>query len=511
MLRTMIGSSRARSVLLGVTAAVALSAVPTVAHAGEGIIIWMESDAPDDKVRQKVENLTAAEVHLSHVDLAFPPQPATPEDAARIETLRETMAAGKAKWDEFDVELSIARELEAAVVPIDLIRDKRDLQDIVDARLFQGAAVQKAFSPDDFAVNEDAKPFRKELPGITANAPWVSAMALDPDRELTRADVADGSAFPDLQSLQPAYKELRSAELDVSALPPGATLFIDGTQAKPDDKGIILLRPGAHYTHVLRREIVSGRQILDVKSAAELDLPLIVDQTELEQAKTQVLAGLTTGFPDDVKESIEDLARHNTGPIFVAALDEKGRPKVVPYARGAALLKSKPVTFVFAGEVGGGVIVSPLFDQPDPDDPGAARSNVTAPAIMGHLGFELGIYNFALIGGSDVSLTPANVVTYDNNKTASILPQPWGGAGVYVLRPTGSTPTMLLAGTYGWNFPGHLAFGGRVAFGIPIDENKTWFRLVIGGDAAPTSMWDGDLKDISMYRMYLRFGLAGGV
>ncbi|HCH66800.1 MAG TPA: hypothetical protein DFR83_28615, partial [Deltaproteobacteria bacterium] len=116
-----------------------------------------------------------------------------------------------------------------------------------------------------------------------------------------------------------------------------------------------------------------------------------------------------------------------------------------------------------------------------------------------------------LIGGSDVSLTPANVVTYDNNKTASILPQPWGGAGVYVLRPTGSTPTMLLAGTYGWNFPGHLAFGGRVAFGIPIDENKTWFRLVIGGDAAPTSMWDGDLKDISMYRMYLRFGLAGGV
>lgn len=484
-------------------------ALPGTALGADGFVVWLEAEPPDARTLQKVENLTAADVHLTHVDLALPPQPATPEDAARIETLRETMADGKARWDEFDVELTIARELEAALVPVDLIRDKRDLQDIVDARLFQGAAVQKAFAPDDFPVNDDAAPFRIELPGITANKPWVSAMALDPDRELTRADVADGSAFPDLQKLQPAYRELRSAELDVSKLPPGATLYIDGNPAEPDEDGIVKLRPGSHYTHVLRRDVVSGRQILTLSSAEELELPLIVDETELEQARTQVLSGLTTGFPEDVKESIEDLSEFNDGPIFVAALDDKGRPQVLPYARGAVLLKSKPVSFVFAGEVGGGVIVSPLFDTPE--DGSTERDNITAPAIMGNLGFEFGIYNFAILAGCDVSLTPANIITYDGDKTASILPQPWGGAGLYLLRPTGSTPTMLLAGTYGWNFPGHLAFGGRVAFGIPIDENKTWFRLVLGGDAAPTSMWEDELRDIPMYRMYLRFGLAGGV
>lgn len=495
---------------LGAVAGAAMSA--HVAHAGEGFVVWMEATPPGEKPVARVENLTAADVHLTHVDLAFPPQPATPEDAARIETLRETVAAGKAKWDEFDVELTIARELEAALEPITLIRDKRDLQDIVDARLFQGAAVQKAFAPEDFVVNEDADPFRKDLPGLTANSPWVSAMALDPGRELTRADVADGAAFPQLRELMPAYAEIRDARLDISDLPAGAKLLVDGVEPKADEDGIISLRPGTHYVHVLRRDVVAGRQKIELTSADPVDIPLIVDERELEQARTQVLSGLTTGFPEDVVRSIEDLAEHHTGPIFVAALDEKGRPTVLPYARGAVLLKSKPVSFVFAGEVGGGVIVSPLFDRPDPENVGQGRQNITAPAIMGHLGFEFGIYNFAIIGGSDVSLTPANIVTYDDNKTASILPQPWGGAGVYVLRPTGPTPTMLLAGTYGWNFPGHLAFGGRMAFGVPIDENKTWFRIAIGGDAAPQSMWDGaEFEDIPMYRMYLRVGLAGGV
>ncbi|MFK7930199.1 MAG: hypothetical protein AB8H79_18570 [Myxococcota bacterium] len=492
-----------RSALMVTMLALGTTLVPGTASAAEGFVVWLQPDTPEEKKLQKVENLTNANVHLAHVDLAFPPQPATPEDAARIETLRETMADGKARWDEFDVELTIARELEAAIVPVDLIRDNRDLQDVVDARLFQGAAIQKAFSPDDFANNDDAAAFRRELPGVTANAPWVLAFALDPDREITRADVADGSAFPDMQALQPAYRELLSAELDVSKVPTGATLVVDGAEAKPEDD-VIKLRPGVHYTHVLRRGQVSGRQLLDVKSSQKLDLPLIVDDTELEQARLQVLQGLTTGFPDDVKSSIEDLSEHNDGPIFVAALDDKGRVTVLPYARGATLLKSKPVSFVFAGEVGGGLIVSELFDED-------AEKSVTAPAIMGHLGFEFGIYNFAIVGGSDISLTPTGPVYFGDDKKTSIMPQPWGGLGLYVLRPTGNTPTMLLAGTYGFNYPGHRAVGGRMAFGVPIDENKTWFRIVLGGDASGSSTLDSPRDGAQMYRMYLRFGLAGGL
>lgn len=478
--------------------------VTSPARAAEGFVVWLQEQVPDEKALKKAENLSGAAVHRTHVDLAFPPQPATPDDAARIEALREAIASGKSRWDEFDVELTIARELEAALVPVDLIRDLRDLQDVVDARLFQGAAVQKAFSPEDFATNDDAQPFRKEMPGFTGNRPWLTALGLDPDRAFTRADVADGSAFPDLQALEPAFRELPSARVEVDDMPSGASLFIDGRE-RDLSQDIIEVRPGAHYMHVLRNGVVSGRQVLDLAPGEELEMPLIVDATELEQARNQVLQGLTTGFPEDVKDSIEDLGDHNEGPIFVAAQDEKGRVTILPYARGAQLFKQKPVTFVLAGEIGGGAIVSGLFNETD-------GTNVTAPAMMGHLGFELGIYNFALIGGMDLGITPANTLTYgkqdgSGDVTTSIMPRPWGGAGIYVLRPSGTTPTMLIAGTYGANLPAHLAFGGRMAFGIPIDQNGTWFRIAIGGDASPRSYWE-EYSDVAMYSMYLRFGLA---
>jgi hypothetical protein len=476
-----------------------------VAHAGEGFVVWLEADIPDEQARQKVENLSGATVHLAHADLAFPPQPATAADAALIEALREAVASGKARWDEFDVELTIARELEAALIPVTLIRDKRDLQDVVDARLFEGAAVAKAFTAEAFGTDDAAAPFRLSFPGFTGNKPWLAAMAIDPQREFTRADVADGSAFPDLQALRPAFRELPAAELDVSKLPAGTKLVIDGVERVPE-AGIIKLRPGAHYSHVLRNGKVSGRQILDVPPAGKLELPMIVDDTELGQARAKVLEGLTTGFPDDVKKSIEDLGKFNTGPIFVAAINDKGRVEILPYARSAQLFKQKPVTFVIAAEIGGGVVVSSMFNEP-------GGANVTAPAMMGHLGFELGVYNFAILGGSDIAITPANTLKFgkqdgSGDVTTSIQPRPWGGLGVYVLRPSGTTPTFLIAGTLGWNYPAHMPFGGRVAFGIPIDDRGTWFRLVLGGDAAPRSMWEGDYADVSMYTAYLRFGLA---
>ena len=131
----------------------------------------------------------------------------------------------------------------------------------------------------------------------------------------------------------------------------------------------------------------------------------------------------------------------------MAALDEKGRVEILPYARGAVLYKQKPVTFVLAGEIGGGVVVSSMFNEP-------GGANVTAPAMMGHLGFELGIYNFAILGGSDLAITPANTLKFgrqdgSGDVTTSIQPRPWGGLGLYVLRPSGTTPTMLVAGTLG--------------------------------------------------------------
>ncbi|TVQ89436.1 MAG: hypothetical protein EA397_15365 [Deltaproteobacteria bacterium] len=468
-------------------------------------MIWLEGDVPDEKAASKAERLSGASTHLAHVDLAFPPMPASAEDRERLQTLRDAVKGGKARWDEFDIELAIARELEGALSAIELVADDRDLQDVVDARFVQGAAAHKAFDPESFKITEDAAPFRRNYPGLIGNAPWMLAFALDPTREPTSGDVVDGSTFPDLKELREAFQAVPKGKVDLQTLPPGAELVVNG-RVLDASKGKMELPAGKHYVHLMRRGVVSGRAILDLGPNETLPLPMLVDAGELQRARGKVLQGLTAGLPEDVKAGIEEQLKHHQGPVYLAAIDEKERVVVLPYARGAKLNKQKAVTLLLTAEGGGGVIVSPLFD-------GSNGSTTTAPAILGGLGMELGIYNLALLGGADMAVTPANTITHANaleteNVTTSITPRPWGGAGLYVLRPSGTAPTLLLAGTFGWNYPTHLAYGAKVALGVPIDDKGTWFRLIVAGDTASETLWEPPLQDIPMHTLSLRLGLA---
>lgn len=475
------------------------------AYAQQAMVVWMEPTVPDEKTLKKADNKTGPAVHMSHVDLAFPPQPATADDDKAYEAVKKEIAAGKAIWNEFEVEYGIATDMEASIAAIDIVRDERDLQDLVGARLFQGAAVYMAFGENEFATGDRAEPFRYQVPGLQANNPWVQAMALDPMRVFTGADLPNNSAFPSLQEQQEVVRAAEGGKLDIAALPDGATLFLDGREVA-DDTDVIDVRPGTHYTHVVRRKVVCGRQEVAITSGETTVLPLAVNETELGQARTQVLEKTTVGFPQPVKEALEVLGKSRKGPIFVAAVDD-GKVVVLPYARGARLVNKRPVTVVATGEIGGGAVISPIFEESD-------GSNVTAPGAHGGLSLEFGIYNFMITGGFDVGFTPANTVAFANddetdNIYTSVLPQGWGGVGVYFLRPTGDTPTVHLIATYGWYAPAFAAFGGRLGVGIPVDSRGTWFRITLGGAGAPGSLWDDQLgKTIPLYQLFLRVGLA---
>ncbi len=452
----------------------------------QSLTIWLDSTVPGEKAITKADNLTGGSGrHMAHVDLAFPPQAVTEDDDKKYEALRTAVADGKNRWDEFEVELPIASEIEGVLFTIDVVRDKRDLQDVVDARLFQGAAASKAFEPKEFLEDERALPFRAQLPGMRVNNPWLQAMALDRNREFTKADVADGSAFPELQGQQETILKLEDGEIDLSAIPTGAQVVIDGRIVAED----ILkypVRPGDHYIHVLRNNTVSGRSLVPVAPGESVEVPLAVSSSELDQARAKVLTGTTTGLPKSVKKAIDTLMRHYKGSVFLAAIDhDKNKIEVLPYARDASLVAQRPITVVASGEIGGGAIVSEIFK----DEIG---QTVTAPAVHAGLQVEVGIYYGAIIVGSDLAFAPDRTVSVargvpdpdEGNFDFPILPAPYGGLGAYILRPTGDTPTLLIAGTYGWNYPAHMAFGGRVAFGIPIDDG-TWFRISVGGKTSP--------------------------
>ena len=67
-----------------------------------------------------------------------------------------------------------------------------------------------------------------------------------------------------------------------------------------------------------------------------------------------------------------------------------------------------------------------------------------------------------------------------------------------------------MAATYGWDYPAHLSFGGRINVSVPIDMDVggTWLRFTLGGKAAPKSLWDEGGDKTPMYSFFFRTGLG---
>ncbi|MEZ4318066.1 MAG: hypothetical protein R3F61_11200 [Myxococcota bacterium] len=471
-----------------------------------GIVVWLDEVVPDEKVTTRADNRTGGTKHLAYYDLAFPPQPAGPADEEKWEGLRQAVADGKKHWDDFEVELPIATELEGLLGGLDVIRSARDRDELVGALLFQGAAVQVAFEADELENGPRAKPFRYPRTGGVGNRPWADAYAILPDRDPLASDVADGATFPVLLTEFAQFAERPRGSLKLAKRDEGTKLFVDGKEV-PEGTESIELPAGRHWLHIVRDGVVSGRSVVRVDEGREAEQAPRVTMEDVAAARARVETDTTTGFPDSIKSSLEALSRHYGGQIFVAA-DFDGRTVVLPYAHGAELLKQRTITFVGVGELGAGFMSTSLFDLAD-------GNQAIAPMGMGSLGFELGIYNFAIVGGLDMAMTPGNTITHakgdsttENVDTAVYL-QPYAGAGVYLLRPTGRAATALVEAHYSYLHPAFHAVGGRISFGVPFEpEGGTWVRLTVGGSGFPKSMWDEGSERTSVVEMYVRSGIG---
>jgi hypothetical protein len=473
------------------------------------VVVWMEPAVPDAKVVQKTANRTGDAQQLAHAALAFPAQPLSDVDKQRYEALRAAVVASRARWDEFDVEFGIATDLETALSAIDVIRDERDADAIIEARSLQGSAVLRAFDPTDFQEGERASPFRVQYGTAPfLNRSWVDALAVDADHKLEQA-LVDPSTWPDMQKMQDSYASLPDGKLDLTGLPAGVKLMIDGRAADTKDAQLPL-RAGAHYVYADRDGKVSGRARIEISPEATTPLPVLVSKDELAAAHARVMAGDASSLEGDVKTALDGIAAANGGgPVYVAA-NEGSKVVLLPYTKNALLVKQTPVTLLLDADIGPELVVSPIFND-------SAGANVTSPAVSGSLGVELGITYGAILGGMDAAITPLNTIDYGNsdssaNVTTFALPQPWGGVGAYVLRPTGHNPTLLVAGTYGWDGPANMAFGARATVGIPLKDEGSWLRVTLGGSTSSKSLWDETLgRTIPMHVLFLRVGLGEGL
>jgi hypothetical protein len=272
--------------------------------------------------------------------------------------------------------------------------------------------------------------------------------------------------------------------------------------------------PGRHYVHVLNDGVISGRQVLMIKSGEVVPLPFYVDGTELEVAKSKVINGLTTGFPDKVKTAIEAISKSRKGAIFVGALDPDGQPVVLPYARGAKLAQNRKGAFILFGGAGFALSKSKILDEE------GLTEEKWLPTGFAQMGFEVSYTYVCFTGGIDASVPKGRSVrfgtpggeTAEDDKETFVLPQPWIGVGAYILRPFDNRHTLMLAATTEYLFPAHTGFGGRMVWGLPFQSGNAWFRVTAAASVAnkPHKKWQAleAYKDSGF--MKLSLGLSGG-
>lgn len=487
---------------------VGLLFVSATAWAGP-VTVWVEDRVPDEKTREKIDLQTGGTDHVDVRTLLYPPAPETGADQDVFEQLRLAIENGKARWDEFEVELQIANDIALVLDDLSLVRSDRDRDDLVRGLVFQGSAVARAFSPNDFPTAEAAAPWRTAHDTVTIPTAWVDAYALS-GALAARGDLSDGTAWQDYQRFAKAIEALPDATLEVPA--DAGTVYVDGRVVEP---GSLTLNPGRHWVHVVRDEVVSGRAAIRLAPGQQAAFPTAVDPGGVEATRSAAVSGRKGSVPDAVDVVLSQvIAYHDGGPLYLAA-DVPKRPVAIPYTPGAALKDTRLLTHVLTGEFGGGVFVSNAFLE-NVDAAGRTQQDVlrVAGAATASLGYELGVSYFMFTFGLDGMLTPGNSLPYGERPattfdSASTYPQPFIGIGAYALRPTKPTPTFNVAATMQYLAPGWLAFGGRMAVGVPIAD-RTWFRISLGGAYAADS-YDSPNATSQAITGWLRLGFGAGL
>jgi len=459
-----------------------------------GVVVWL-GDSPSTAALQKAERKTTASDWVAPDAAWAAPDPISSADTAAQDQLKEAINSARSRWDEFEVEASIAADLQRAIDGVSVVASEAERDLLVTALVWQGAAVAKAFSSSSLLESPDAAPYRT-ADGL--NRPWRDALALKPD--LGRDQMVDGTAWDHFQSF--ANQAPADGAMDLSKLGELGDIVLDG---RPVDPTTLTVGAGRHYVHLVQDGVVHGRMQVIVEPSKSSALPDAGIVAAWGAAANTLAGGTSVGFPDPVRDALHRWGQGSQA-VFVAT-EKDGRVIVQAYAQGAQLAASRRITGVFAGDIGGGGAVSAMFD--------GAEQSVVAGAISGGISAELGVSYFAAATGVDLTITPGETVAFANSNETSNLHTAatfhiWGGVGAYPLRPVGRNTTLGILATVGWNSPAHILYGGRVLLGIPVGDAE-WFRVSAGAATGPNSLWDTGDERIPLTQFFVRIGFGKGV
>lgn len=349
--------------------ALSLAAGPASAQSApppQPVVIWLDREAPDERaVARADKTIGQTALHLEAAALAFPPQPWSKRDGELLGAVGKAQREAQLRWEEFDVERGLARDLRLAVDNVAVVRDLNDRDALALGLLWEGAAVNLAFSEEELRSAPEAQAFRLSLPGATVNRPFVELIALDPARRYGKGEMPEGASFGVIQELTGVLADLPPATLDVGVLPPQATLFINGQPVVVEPGQRLNLLPGHYWIHLLLNNTIHGRVELDLTPGMVVELPRAVGEGDRATAERLVEVETLQDLPAGVANAVGLLAAQHPGsPVFLAAVAPDGQVQVLPYSGGARTVQRQALTFAFGAELGGGVVSTPYAPSP---------------------------------------------------------------------------------------------------------------------------------------------------
>jgi len=208
-----------------------------IAH-GQGSVVWLRGPI-DPTATEGLVDIPVEDI-VEHEDW-------TKADSAAIDTLAAEFEAVQPLVQQFDGELEIMARLQQALAEVHVIRGNEDRALVFDALVFQGFAVKRYFQ-DALATDLAAEAYRVRLGEATVVAPWVDAVALDPDREVTAEDIAEEPERRAFADTRAHLLVAPRATVSFDPLPRTALASVDGRLVTWEQDGSLRshVLPGRH-------------------------------------------------------------------------------------------------------------------------------------------------------------------------------------------------------------------------------------------------------------------------
>lgn len=220
-----------------------------IAHASAGTLLVLDPAA-------QVEALPRETIVPS--DAIVPDVRYTAVDAHATRQLGEVLLAVRPLMHKFDGEIEIMSRLDAAADDVRVVRDLQERRLMYQTLAFEGFAVQRYFQ-EGLGTEPAAEPYRVLVGDHVEVKAWVDAIALDPYHEPIQTDVSEEPELSEFQATRDRLLFSAPALVFVDAVPPGASVVLDGQVQISDPAAGYRVYPGRHRLIVLSAATIVQR------------------------------------------------------------------------------------------------------------------------------------------------------------------------------------------------------------------------------------------------------------